>query len=72
MQGPLIFRNKAIALVLYSMAALGLKVALSKGHRAGSAQWIGVTLNLVNNEKIVMGLPEQFMKDTINVFESWD
>ena len=71
MQGPLIYRNKAIALVLYTMAALGLKVAIKKGHRAGTVQWIGVTFGIVNNEKITMGLPEQFMKETINVFESW-
>ena len=71
MQGPLVYRNKAISMILYTMAALGMKVALAKGHRAGTAQWIGVTFSLVNNEKIVMGLPEQFMKDTINVFESW-
>ena len=51
-QGPLVQRNKAISLVIHTMAALGLKVSFSKGHRSSYIQWIGITFKLVNNEKI--------------------
>ena len=70
-QGPLVVRNKAISLILHTMAALGLKVAFSKGHRSSHVQWIGVTFKLVNDEKVIMGLPEKFLGDTINMLKDW-
>ena len=70
-QGPLEERNKAISLILHTMAALGLKVAFSKGHRSSMVQWIGVTFKLVNGEKVVMGLPEPFLKATIDMLKDW-
>ena len=71
-QGPLAQRNKAISLVIHTMSALGLKVSFAKGHRSSCIQWIGITFKLVNNEKIVMGLPEQFLADTIEMLKSWE
>ena len=63
LQGMLWERNQTLAFLLYTMAALGLKVAFKKGERACSLQWIGVKFSVVNNTKVVLTLPEKFMDD---------
>ena len=64
-------RNKLLSLVLYTMASTGLRVAFKKGQRAGKVQWVGVTFNLINADRVSVGLPESFLKETIETLKGW-
>lgn len=71
LQGPLQSRNQLLSLVLHTMAALGLRVSFKKGKRAGNVQWVGVTFSLINADRVSVGLPEPFMKETISTLQGW-
>ena len=42
-----------------------------KGKRAGNVQWVGVTFSLINADRVSVGLPEPFMKETISTLQGW-
>ena len=71
LQGMLWERNSILGFVLYTMAAMGLRVAFKKGERANSLQWIGVKFSVVNMAKVVLTLPEKFMKELREVLQGW-
>ena len=71
LQGMLWERNGILAFLLYTMAALGLRVAFKKGERANSLQWIGVKSSVVNMSKVVLTLPKKFMEELREVLQSW-
>ena len=70
LRGALEVRNHNLSFILYSMAAVGFKVALSKGERANAVQWIGVRLAIIEKD-IVLTLPENFVKELIELLASW-
>lgn len=70
-QGPLRDRNRCLALILFTMESIGLKVAYNKSHRASTVQWIGVTFSIVNRDEMVLGLPEKFLQETLDSLKVW-
>ena len=71
LQGTLKERNSALALILTTMGALGFKVSLKKGLRSTQVQWVGVRFT-VTEDAIILGLPEQFVKDLLELMMAWD
>ena len=71
LRGDLEVRNHNLAFILYSMASVGLKVALSKGERANTVQWIGIKLSVFEKD-ILLTLPEAFVKELVALLESWN
>ena len=71
MQGPLTARDAALSYVLYSMAALGLRVSYKKGKRGCEVQWVGITFKLAQDGNLVMGLPMGFLQETAAVLRRW-
>eukprot|EP00913_Durusdinium_trenchii_P011626 g10919.t1 len=72
--GKLATRNQTLALILTTMAALGLKVSLSKGERAAAVTWMGVKFKLVapDYDHLLVTLPEKFMKELQDQLSSWE
>ena len=71
MQGPLRERNRCLGLILFTMEAIGLKVAYNKSHRASTVQWIGVTFSIINRDEVILGLPSKFLEETLATLKSW-
>ena len=71
MQGPLEVRDAALSYVLYTKAALGLRVSYKKGRRGAAVQWVGVKFELTQDGNLVLGLPTNFLQDTLKVLEKW-
>ena len=72
LQGTLEERTETLAYVLNTMGALGIRVALGKGSRANNATWIGVTLNVVDRDTLVLGLPMKFIEDLQGMLRKWE
>eukprot|EP00435_Cladocopium_sp_Y103_P065541 s1151_g27.t1 len=72
LQGTLAARTNTLAFVLNTMGALGIRVSLKKGSRANTATWIGVSLNLVDKDTVVLGLPEKFLVELQDILKKWD
>ena len=70
LRGGLEERNHNLAFILHCLAAVGFRVALSKGERSNSVQWIGVRLAIVEKD-IILTLPENFIKDVTELLASW-
>ena len=70
-QGTLRERSEALAYVLNTMCALGIRVALGKGERARSVSWIGVKLTLIDASTLVLSLPEKFIAELRDMLEQW-
>ena len=72
--GRLPVRNKMLACILTTMAALGLKLSLAKGARAASVTWVGVNFKLVapDYDHLLLTLPEKFMAELRKQLEAWD
>ena len=71
LQGTLTQRNSLLAMLLTTMAAIGLKVSLKKGLRSTQVQWVGVRFTL-NEDAVILTLPEQFAKDLKDLLLSWE
>lgn len=71
LQGKLNERSCTLAFILYTMRALGIKVALKKGERARSVSWIGIKLTMVDASTLVLTLPERFMEELIQMMAQW-
>ena len=72
--GRLPVRNKMLACIFTTMAALGLKLSLAKGARAASVTWVGVNFKLVapDYDHLLLTLPEKFMAELRKQLEAWD
>ena len=70
LQGTLKERNSILAMVITTLFALGLKVSLKKGLRSSQVQWVGVRFTL-NEDAIILGLPDKLMSDLLQVLKSW-
>jgi hypothetical protein len=71
LQGTLKERNSVLAMILTTMGALGFKVSLKKGLRSTQVQWVGVRFTL-NEDAVILGLPEQFVKDLTDLLKGWE
>jgi len=72
LQGSLETTNKTLGFILNTMGCLGVRVALKKGARANNANWIGISLNLVDKDTLVVGLPEKFISEMQGMLEKWE
>ena len=72
--GKLQVRNKILACILTTMAALGLKLSLSKGARAAAVTWVRVKFKLVapDYDHLLVTLPEKFMAELQKQLEAWE
>ena len=72
LQGTLGARTNTLAFVLNTMGALGIQVSLKKGSRASAATWIGVTINLIHKDTVVLGHQDKFLQELQDVLKKWD
>ena len=72
LQGSLQERSITLAFILTTMAALGVNVSLGKGARASEVTWIGIKLTLVDQDTLVLGLPEKFISDMMAILQGWE
>lgn len=63
LQGTLAARSNTLAFILNTMGALGIRVSFPKGSRANKAIWIGVSLQLVDKNTLVLGIPIKFIDE---------
>lgn len=68
--GTLKQRTYYLSFILHTMAAMGLRVSLSKGERASSVQWIGVKFTL-QQDYLLVTLPEKFMLEVKEMLQAW-
>ena len=71
LQGTLQERNLCLTFILYTMAALGFRIALHKGIRAASVTWVGVRFQIMDINTVVVSLPEKFIMDLVELLKSW-
>ena len=71
LQGTLSARTNTLAFILNTMGALGIRVSLSKGSRANKATWIGVSLQLVDKNTLILGIPIKFIDELKGTLEGW-
>ena len=69
--GTLKQRTYYLSFILHTMAAMGLRVSLSKGERAASVQWIGVKFTL-QQDYLLVTLPEKFMLEVKEMLQAWE
>lgn len=72
LQGTLRRRSTTLAAVLMTMLALGAKLSLGKGCRSRSVDWIGVKFTLVDEDTLVLSLPERFLEEMGQLLKSWE
>ena len=70
LQGPLEDRNRVLALVLYTMAALDIPLALEKGARKAAVTWVGIDLS-IEKDTLVISLPLKFMQELREMLNHW-
>jgi len=70
LQGTLKECNSMLALILALMGVLGFKVSLKKGLRSTQVQRVGVRFTIAE-DSIILGLPDQFVKDLLELLASW-
>ena len=71
LQGTLAARSNTLAFILNTMVALGIRVSLAKGSRANKAIWIGVSLQLVDKNTLVLGIPIKFIDELKGMLTGW-
>ena len=70
--GTLEERNQSLSLILYTLLALKVRIALGKGERAAHVQWVGIRFSLVDSDTLVLNLPEKFLKELREGLISWE
>ncbi len=71
LMGDLEERHRTLALILYNLLALKVKVAMQKGERSAHVTWVGVRFSFSEKEVLVLGLPMKFLQETKDTLESW-
>ena len=72
MQGPLEVRNKHLALLLYTSAAMGINIAHHKDARGRAAIWIGIKFEVDLAEKQTsLAVPEKMAKEVCEALQQW-
>ena len=71
LQGTLMRRNLLLGFLIYTMAALGLSLSLSKGERGDKVTWAGVEFRLQGTSSLLLTLPEKFIVELLGKMEPW-
>lgn len=70
--GPLTRRNRTLALILYSLYAMGVNVAYAKGERGLRVNWIGVSFELDQaREHMKLTISQRMVKDLLTKMREW-
>ena len=73
LQGPLAIRNRHLALLLYTSAALGINIAYHKGARGRVATWIGIKFEVdVAQKHICLAVPEKMANEVVTTLKMWE
>lgn len=71
--GPPSRRNRTLALVLYSLYAMGVNVAYSKGERGLRVNWIGVSFELDQpKEHMKLTISQRMVKELLVKMKDWE
>ena len=70
LQGGLLHRNVILSGLLYSMAAMGVQVSLTKGERGARVTWIGAEIEL-HHFVITLSLPQKLKHELSETLKSW-
>jgi hypothetical protein len=71
--GPISRRNRTLALVLYSLYALGVNVAFAKGERGLRVNWIGVSFELdLPREHMKLTVSQHMVKELLVKMKDWE
>ena len=71
------WRDVQFAAVLYTLAALGVRVNLKKGERGCRVQWIGCTIEVPlvkpdsKDDVVVLGLSQQMVEQVVETLKGW-
>ena len=71
LMGSLGERTFNLSVVIYTLLAFKMKIAMSKGERAGHVTWVGVRFSLVEQDAVVLGLPAKFLSELLSMLRSW-
>ena len=71
--GPLMRRNRNIAMILYSLYAMGVNVAYHKGERGLRVTWIGVVFELdLAREVMKLTVSQKMMRELLVKLKDWE
>ena len=71
--GPLGRRNRNVALILYSLFAMGINVAYHKGERGLRVTWIGVVFELDLSARVMkLTISHKMMKELLTKLKDWE
>ena len=71
------WRDVQFSAVLYTLAALGVRVNLKKGERGRRVQWIGCTIEVPEmnpegkDDVVVLGLSQQMVEQVVETLKTW-
>ena len=72
LQGSLRKRATTLAAILMTMLALGAKLSLGKGCRSRTVDWIGVRFTLIDEDTVMLSLPERFLEEMTQLLMKWE
>ena len=71
-QGSKAERNGAVAMLLYTAWALGVNMSYAKGERGSRLVWIGITIEVdIQNKMILLNVPQKMIDDLVARLSTW-
>ena len=71
--GPTARRNRTLALILYSLYAMGVNIAYAKGERGPRVNWIGVSFELdLPREHMKLTISQRMVKELLTKMKDWE
>ncbi len=71
LMGSLQQRTFNLAVVIYTLLAFKMKIAMGKGERAAHVTWVGVRFSLAEKDSGILGLPGKFLQELLTMLRSW-
>ena len=71
LMGSLEERNLNLAIIIYTLLAFKMKISMGKGERSAHVTWVGVKFSLVDNQHVILGLPQKFLEELLAMLKSW-
>ena len=71
LMGSLQQRTFNLAVVIYTLLAFKMKIAMGKGERAAHVTWVGVRFSLAEKDSVILGLPGKFLQELLTMLRSW-
>lgn len=56
-------RTLVLGFIIFTMMAIGVNLSIRKGERGSKICWAGVEFHLINEEEVLVGLPEKFLAE---------